>query len=525
MNAQLIGQLIRLRYKLLWAKTRSRSGKIALFVAGYLLLSLGIALFAAGGFSAGIAAVRMGQAQMVARIVLGSLFAQATLSTVVLGFGIGAVFGETELRRYPLTALERRLARHITGIADPFWFLVLALDLGLAVGLYAMGATGIWAGLAAVLLLIVANYLLARVVALAVERLIQRKGGSVVLMAAIIGLSTLPGLLAQSLRKNPALGDQILAGLRWTPPFGAAAGMTQAGMPAFQGMALVSAWILGLSVVVVWLEHRPPQRPQSVAKGPISWSDYYERIAALFGAEHAPLVGHWLRFYVRNSRFRAMYLLTLPLAGFLTYQMGSAGRHPSGLFTAALGAFPMCGFLCTSRFAVNLFGYTGGAFRRFFLLPTNPAACLRAASYASLLLAGSEVLLATLAWVVISPAPWDARGLVMLVSMGVAGLFGLHGCGLWATLYNPRRGNYNAAMGNDLSAAGNVLLIGGMLAPMFAVQYAARTHPALVSPENWWMAAALAAAAITFYFVSLRALEAQFNGRREHLMAVVEGRA
>jgi len=80
-------------------------------------------------------------------------------------------------------------------------------------------------------------------------------------------------------------------------------------------------------------------------------------------------------------------------------------------------------------------------------------------------------------------------------------------------------------MGNDLSAAGNVLLIGGMLAPMFAVQYAARTHPALVSPENWWMAAALAAAAITFYFVSLRALEAQFNGRREHLMAVVEGRA
>ena len=41
MNFQLIGVLIRLRYKLLWAKTRTRNGKIALFFAGYLLLEIG----------------------------------------------------------------------------------------------------------------------------------------------------------------------------------------------------------------------------------------------------------------------------------------------------------------------------------------------------------------------------------------------------------------------------------------------------------------------------------------------------
>jgi hypothetical protein len=301
--------------------------------------------------------------------------------------------------------------------------------------------------------------------------------------------------------------------------------MTRQGPEALAGAGLVGLWLCALAAIVVWLERRPARRPQTVSKGPIAWSDRFERIAGLFGAADAPLVGHWLRFYVRNTRFRTMYLLALPLAGFLTFQMGTAGRRPSGLFVAALGAFPMCGFLCTSRFAVNLFGYTGGAFRRFFLLPTDPAACLRAAGYASLLLAGSEVLLAVLLWVLISPAPWDGRGLVMLISMGVAGLFGLHGCGLWATLYNPRRGNYHAAMGNDLSATGNVLLIGGMLVPMFSVQYLARTSPALVSPQNWWMAAALAVAAILFYFVSLRAVESQFPGRREQLMAVVEGRA
>ena len=46
MNTALIGELVRLRYKLLWAKTRSRNGRIALFLAGYLLLVMLIALLA-----------------------------------------------------------------------------------------------------------------------------------------------------------------------------------------------------------------------------------------------------------------------------------------------------------------------------------------------------------------------------------------------------------------------------------------------------------------------------------------------
>ena len=42
MDFELIGTLIRLRYKLLWANTRTRNGKIALFFAGYLLLVMTI---------------------------------------------------------------------------------------------------------------------------------------------------------------------------------------------------------------------------------------------------------------------------------------------------------------------------------------------------------------------------------------------------------------------------------------------------------------------------------------------------
>ena len=525
MNPEVIGQMIRLRYKLMWAKTRSRNGKIALFLIGYLLLILVVVLLSAGGFGAGMAAVRMGKAELVAQIVLGSLFVQATLSTVLLGFGLSAVFSETELRRYPMTALERRLARHITAIVDPFWFLVLALDLGLAVGLYAMGAAGFWAGIGGVLLLLVANYLLARLVALSVDRLIRRKGGSMLLLAAIIGLSMIPGGLATALTKDPALGERIVGWLSWTPPFGAAAAMTGNGPAVLSGLAVILWWILGLALAVVWLERRPAERQQAAVAGPISWRSPYARVAGWFGAEQAPLVEHWLRYYVRNTRFRATYVLTLPLAGFLAFQMGTQGRHPAGIFVGALGAIPMCGVLCTSRFAVNLFGYTGGAFRRLFLLPIAPAACLRAASYASLMLGSTLLLLAVVAWVALAPVPWGAGTLAMLIFMGVAGMFGLNAAGLWTTLYNPRRGNYNASLGNDMSAAGNIIVIGIILVPLMGVRILAREDPGLIAPGNWWMAGVLAALAVAFYYVSLSVVAPRFSARRERLMAVVEGRA
>jgi hypothetical protein len=140
MNTKLIGDLIGLRYKLMWAKTRTRNGKIALFLTGYLVLVLVIALLAAGGFGAAVVAVRAGKALLITRIVLTSLSAQALLATVMLGFGMSAIFSDFELRRFPIGAFDRRLVRHLIGIIDPFWILTLALDLGLVIGLYVLGA-------------------------------------------------------------------------------------------------------------------------------------------------------------------------------------------------------------------------------------------------------------------------------------------------------------------------------------------------------------------------------------------------
>jgi hypothetical protein len=524
MNTTLIGQLVQLRYKLLWAKTRSRNGRIALFLAGYLLLVMLIALLASGGFGAAILAIRSGKAESIAQGVLTAVFLEAVLAANILGFGMSAVFADTELRRYPLTAPDRRIARHLTGILDPFWFLFFALELGLMVGLYVMGVGSFWFGFIAVLLLFTANYLLARVVGLFIDQLMQRKGGSAILMGLIMILAFTPGVLAQLARKNPAAISAVVERLRFTPPFGAAAAMVHPDpLGAFHGLVTIATWILGLAALLVWLEKHPPRR-QVAESVKIEWDSRFDRVGALFGAQMGPLVGHWLRFYSRNSRTRTMSLISLPLLAFLTFQLGHQMKAPHAFFLIALGTFGMVTYLAPSRICANQFGYVGGAFRRYFLLPVAPAAILRSASYAALVIGGSLLPVALLAWILFAPYPFDARMLAMLLSTGLTGLFLLHGLGIWVTIFNPRKGNYSSNFGNDLSLGGNILLIGGMLMAIGLPQLVYKFQPALVEPESWRIFLPLPALAFVFYRLSLQSAGPIFVTRREKLLAVVEGR-
>jgi hypothetical protein len=521
MNVPLIMELVGLRYKLLWAKTRSRNGRIALFLAGYLLLVLFIALLTTGGFAAAIAAIRAGKGEMVAQAVLSGVFVEAVLASNILGFGLNQIFSDTELRRYPLRAADRRIARHLTGIVDPFWMLFLAMNLGLAFGLYGAGAGSFWFGLLAVLLLFVCNYILARVVGLWIEGLMRRRGGAAVLLTLVLVLALLPSMSVPLFKNHPELWPAIRGWLAYTPPFGAAAAMIHPGAAALRGLAVIALWIVVLVAALVRLENRPPART-SAETVKIEWDSRYERAGALFGPRMAPLVAHWLRFYLRNARTRAIGLLAVPLIGFLTYQVGS--QMHGGFYQAALGTFPAATFLGVARITVNQFGYSGGGFRRYFLLPSDPGAALRAGSFASLLLGGSTIPVLLVAWLVLSPDRSDPARLAMLASSALTGLFLFHAAALWVSLYNPRKGNYQAALGNDLSLSGNVLLIGSMLTSLFAPRVLAKQWPAAFDPANWWMVALAAAVAAGLYLVSLRAASAALGPRRERLLAIVEGR-
>jgi hypothetical protein len=522
MDFELIGNLIRLRYKLLWAGTRTRNGKIALFFAGYLLLVMVLALLGAGGVGAGMSAIRSGHGATLAGGLLSGIFVQALLASVLLGFGMATIFSETELRRYPLRAAERRVTRHFIGIADPFWILFFVLDLGLAFGLYLFGAGGFGYGVLAVLLLFVCNYIAARVLAMLVQRLTSRKFGSMIMLAAVICVGMVPSMLQPVLQKNPAAVAGLKQIWRATPPAAAGVAMTRVDAAALEALGVIALWTVALVALLVALERRP-QKTAVAQSSKVVWEDRMDRLASVFGPKTGPLVAHWLRFYFRNNRFRTIYPLALPLAAFLLF-IFSKQAVKVGPFPIALGVFGILGIVGTGQFAVNQFGYVGGGFRRFLLLPTDPAAAFRAGSYMFVSLGGALILPAAVLWTLFAPIPSNPRMLAMLVGCSLLSLFLFHGVALWTSLLGPRRGNYKQALGNDLSFAGNVVVIGGMMTWLFVPQVLLRSVTPALAQDYWWTTPLAAVAAVGFYLASLRFTTGLFRARREQLMALMEGK-
>ena len=492
MNLELLGNLLRLRYRLIWAKTRSRGGKIALFMSGYLLLIAVMVLLGTGGFGAGIVAVRAGKATRVAAEVIFGVYLCATIGTVILGFGMNAIFAESEMRRYPLRARERRLARHMVAMLDPYWYLVVGIDFGLLFGLYLFGAGLFWLGAMAVLLLYVCNYVTARLVSTIVERLVARRGGAILLMAVILVFSMGPSFLMPYLQKHPHAVDPYLAWGKWTPPYGAALAMTHPDLSAVWGLGLILRWTALLGAAMVALE-RWPVRARVAASGKLQWASRYERVGAFLGPQNAILIGQWLRFFSRNNRFRMMYPLSLPLAGFLVYaltrQPGMA-FGPKVEFASAMGAFAVIGFIGTAQFAVNQFGYVGNGLRRYLLLPADPAAALRSCSYTFALLNAVLIAVGLLAWPFVSRGKFDPLMIPLLAGCSLTGMFLYLTAGLWVSLLAARRGNYYSSFGNDLSFAGNVVMIASMLSLVFLPPAAAKQWPDVFWSGYWWVTVA-----------------------------------
>ena len=241
MRAQLTN-LLGLRYRLLWAHVRSRKGKTVLFFVAYLLACLIGAFLAMGGFSAAMASIRLGKAELVARVALGGFYMFGIFASVVLGIGVNEVFSDAVLRRYPLSAGARLAARHLTAFLEPLWMFLLAFNLGVAFGFYVFGVASLWLAALAAILLVVTNFLLARVFTGAFGWLMASR-------YAPLGLFALAGAslgLPLSFR-NPTFQAAVAAVFSYTPPFAAARVMVgTAGLSSLMGMALLLFWCGGL---------------------------------------------------------------------------------------------------------------------------------------------------------------------------------------------------------------------------------------------------------------------------------------
>lgn len=523
LHSRLLGHLLGLRYRLLWAQTRSRNGRIALFISAYLFGMMVFALLAFGGFGAALAGVKSGHAELVARIVLAAFFFNGLTASVILGFGMDSVFSGAALRRYPLSALDRLVARQLTAFFEPLWMIVLALYLGLAFGFYALGVCGFWLGLTAALFLIVVNYLLARVLLNLVERLMNTRWGAAVMLGVILCFSLLPGLLAPRLLHHRELLAPVEWVMQFTPPFTAAHAISgaTAGAAALDLLAL-ALWSAALLAAIFWFEHRPPT-VRTVVRAKAQWDSAYDRIAAHFGPVYAPLAGKMLRYFMRSNRVRYNYVLAVPLMAFLTYSQSRRGGE-AAVFAVALSAFALVGFIGTAVLAVNQFGYDGGGFRRWFLLPVAPETVFRASSLTTLAVSGSLLPPAFLLWFAVAPVHTTPVMAVMLMSSGVGGLLLFNALGLWTTLYSPRRSSFAQTFGNNLSMGGNILTIGGVmvfvLLPLL-LRGAGRQELLLT---HWWAFPLFLALAGGFYCFTLQAGAARFRTRRERLMAILEGR-
>jgi hypothetical protein len=523
MNATLIFRLVGLRYKLLWAQTRTRNGRIALFVTGYLLAALILILMTAGGVGAAMVAVRSGHAEKVAQAVLGGLFLNALAGSVITGFGINTAFTDQALRRYAIDARERLAARHLTGILEPVWIFVLGLYLGLCTGMYVFGAGAFWLGAVAVLLLLIADYLLARVLATLIEWLAHVKGGTAILFGMLLTVCMLPGLLIPRLAKAHGAREAMLAVLAYTPPFAAAALMVNAGAGLLHQFGLLFGWIAALLVFLAGIE-KQAARPRGAAAAAATWDNRYERIGAIFGPTMAPLIGRTLRYYVRSNKVRFNYIAAIPILAFLTFSnAGESG--PLHYFVRALGAFTIAGFLGTAVMSTNQFGFDSSGFRRYFLLPIAPGEILRAASYTAMAVGGSLVAAALVLWLLFAPVPFDGRMAAMLIACGVGGLFLFNGLSIWTSLLAPRATNFETTFGNQLSLSANILLIGGVLACVFGTAALDRAAGPAAVLSYWWTSIPAAALAIAFYFYSLRLGAAAFVSRRERLLNALEGRS
>lgn len=522
MNARLILNLVGLRYKLLWGQTRTRNGRIALFLTGYLFAVFIMLLMTVGGFGAAMIAVRSGRAEVVAQAVLGGLFLNALIGSVVTGFGINTAFTDAALRRYALSSRGRLAARHLTGILEPVWLFVLGLYLGLSTGMYVLGAGGFWLGAAAVILLLVANYLLARVLATLIEWLAHVRGGTAILFLMLIAVSMLPALVIPRLANTHGAKEAALAMLAYTPPFAAAALIVNANAQLLHQFGVLAAWIEGPLILLAVIE-KQAARPRSAAAVAITWDNRYERITSLFGSAMAPLIGRSLRYYVRSNKVRFNYIAALPVLAFITFRTPLPGG-PLHYFVRALGAFTIAGFLGTAVMATNQFGFDASGFRRYFLLPIAPGAILRASSYTALFVGGTLVAAGLVLWLLFAPAPLNARLDLMLLLSGVGGLCLFNALSIWTSLLAPRPTSFETTFGNQLSLPANILLIGGLLGIIFGVALLDESVAPAVVLSYWWVSMPAAALAAAFYLFSLQRGAAMFVSRKERLLNALEGR-
>lgn len=515
--------LTRLRYRLIWAQARASHGRIMLLLSLYLIGGSIALLVAFGGLGAAIVDNDFDQGGSVARWTLTTLFINGTGLSLMFGVGTQEAFSEEALRRYPLKAREQFIIRQIIGLLDPIWAFMAVGALGLAVGFSFLGRGVIILGLPAVVLFIAASYLATVCLLSLISRIMRSRAASAAMGIIVLALISF-GPLAMSLLAVSGgewmwrVTERLLL---FTPPGAAAAMMAEdRWQVAFSATALLCIWVAALTVLLKKLESLRPVAESNYSGG-ISWDNFYDQLARLFGSKYAPFVSKSLRYHLRCNLVR-FSLLTSPvfvlLGQFLVPWRSARGEI---IITFAL-FFITSSAICVSMM-LNLFGYDGAGIRRYAVLPSTFATALRAGSLASLLLRAVVMLAAFALWMIFAQKHFDARMYLVILGIVGAGLFLFNALGLWTSVLSPKVANFDAMWNNRLSFGSNVVMFCGVFTPyLIAVLFSESLDPSDLL-RFWWAALLLMVLSAGFYIFSMKMIEPVLNWRREKLINLIAG--
>jgi hypothetical protein len=521
---RMLWTVIRLRHQLLWAQARTSAGRKILLMAGYSLLVSLLLVLIPVGTAAAMSSALQEHPEDLTRWVLTAIWANGATLNLLLGRGTRHSSLDAVLRRYPLTRMRRFLVRHVSGLLDPVWLLLLAATGGVALGWTLAAPARALLFLPVVLLFVSICYLSSLALLLVADIVLSRRGGGTVIGATTFVLFLAAVFLAGSAADpaNRRLWLEADLVLRFLPP-GAAASLLAGDRQA--------SWLLDWATLLLWCgfvvhalvcAERRTLSNESVTSISDSLGILCDRTAGLFGCPSGPLIGKALRYHLRCDRVRFSFAGTVPLV-LLAPRLMSAGSGPYMAFLETAALMFMAAILATASITLNQFGYDGDGVRRYSVLPVPAASAVRAGSIASLLL-GSVLILAAVAGLpFVAGFPVDARAAAIVTSSAAAGLFFFNAIGLWTSILSPRRSNFRGVLGNELSFS-STLVIGLGIALTLAAAFLARESVSQAEfLDSWWGFSLLPVSCAALYAISYRAISRVAATRREALICAVSG--
>ena len=412
--------LLRLRIRLIRRNFRHTSWVLSGFYIGCIVV--GVFAFFSSVYSVSLASVgsltpTLRHAVCVAALITlgGICIGNATL----LGIGVFPRFSDAQLRRYPMSSSARFAARQILSVADPLWVCLGLVILG---GALLLGAPLIPASIAAVAFATIC-YIFATLLG-AWSELFSRSRLGVALPAIAITLFLVLSATVAG-RFDPldeASRTLVLEIAEWTP-----VGPTTALLANASGhlsplpLTKLIAWI-AFGILLLWhAESAAPFSRRSISPDRRSIIKPIDRIAATVGLS-LPLAAKVLRYHFRSSRFWVGYLTSQPALMLPVFAQRT--NQDSGEQTAvAMGLITFVGFASTAYLSLNMFGFDGPGFRRYFLAPISNEEVVRSCSGVPILLGTPPVLLATICYLGLLGRLTEPGLFFLLVGLGMAGLF------------------------------------------------------------------------------------------------------